>query len=322
MASIRPFVPFEEHGEAATFADEVLLGLSRRQKELPCKFFYDERGAELFEQICELDEYYPTRTELAIMRRHAPEMAEVLGEGSILIEYGSGASLKTRILLDAAPDLAAFVPIDISGEQLEKVAADIREAYPRLRVEPVCADYTRPFELPLPAGPQARRVVYFPGSTIGNFDPERAVDFLRHIGEVCGREGGLLIGVDRLKPPGEVVPAYADARGVTAEFNLNLLRRINRELGADFRLDRFSHYAFFNPHESRIEMHLVSLENQTVTVRGRAFRFRRGETIWTENSYKYSPEQFERLAKDAGMRIDCTWSDPDRLFDVHYLRIA
>lgn len=303
---------------ASTFFEDVMRGLKTYPKQLPCKYFYDDWGSRLFEEICQLPEYYPTRTELAIMRRWIGEIAEAAGRDSLLIEYGSGASVKTCLLLDHAPGLAGYIPIDISRAALERAAGALANLYPRLRIWPVCADYTQPYELP--AGPNgARRVVFFPGSTIGNFTPEEATDFLRHIAAVCGPEGGLLIGVDLKKDPRLLSAAYNDPRGVTAAFNLNLLRRINRELGADFRLDTFSHYAFYDPRAGRIEMHLVSLDNQVVRVGGEKIPFAQGESIWTESSYKYSLEEFGRLAAGAGLRVRRVWTDPERLFSVQYL---
>ncbi|HVF11165.1 MAG TPA: L-histidine N(alpha)-methyltransferase, partial [Abditibacteriaceae bacterium] len=243
--------------QADCFREEVLHGLQQPQKELPCKYFYDERGSHLFDQICRLEEYYPTRTELAIMQEHAGAMAQLLGRGCLLIEYGSGSSLKTRVLLDHLAAPAAYVPIDISRAHLMRSAGRLAAAYPGLKVLPVCADYTTDFTLPTCHRPIARKAVYFPGSTIGNFDPTQAQNFLCHIAEICGVGGGLLIGIDLKKDACILEPAYNDARGVTAAFNLNLLRRINRELGADFQLDRFQHYAFYNEELGRIEMHLV-----------------------------------------------------------------
>jgi dimethylhistidine N-methyltransferase len=308
--------------ELGSFRDEVLCGLHKPQKELPSKFFYDERGSQLFEQISVLDEYYLTRTELGIMRDHAHEMAEVLGPRCLLIEYGSGSSTKTRLLLNHLLEPAAYVPIDISKEHLIQSASALAAAYPTLEVLPVCADYTTNFELPTPATPAARRVVYYPGSTIGNFDREPALRFLQHIAQVCGPGGGLLIGVDLSKDPVKLHHAYNDWEGVTAAFNLNLLFRINRELGADFELDRFRHYAFYNPREGRVEMHVVSLANQTVHVGDVAFSFAIGESIWTESSYKYRLDDFAAMAAAAGFAVRSVWTDPHGLFSVQYLTVA
>jgi dimethylhistidine N-methyltransferase len=305
--------------ELGSFREEVLQGLRKAQKELPSKFFYDERGSELFEQISALDEYYLTRVELGIMRDHAGEMAHLLGSQCLLIEYGSGSSTKTRLLLDHLRQPAAYVPIDISKEHLIQAAMALDAAYPDLEVLPVCADYTTDFALPVPTTPAVRRVVYYPGSTIGNFDREPALRFLRHIAQVCGPGGGLLIGVDLRKDPVKLHHAYNDWEGVTAAFNLNLLARINRELGADFQLDRFRHYAFYNPREGRVEMHLVSLANQTVHVGEAKFTFEIGESIWTESSYKYRLTEFAAMAGAAGFAVEQVWTDPQGLFSVQYL---
>jgi dimethylhistidine N-methyltransferase len=308
--------------ELGSFRDEVLGGLRKPQKELPSKFFYDERGSQLFEQICALDEYYLTRTELGIMRDHAGDMAEVLGQRCLLVEYGSGSSTKTRLLLNQLREPAAYVPIDISKAHLIQAASALAAEYPALEVLPVCADYTTDFALPVPTTPSARRVVYYPGSTIGNFDREPALHFLRHIAQLCGPGGGLLIGVDLSKDPVKLHHAYNDWEGVTAAFNLNLLARINRELGADFALDRFRHYAFYNPREGRVEMHLVSLANQTARVGDAEFPFEVAESIWTESSYKYGLAEFASMAGAAGFTVEQVWMDPQDLFSVHYLTVA
>jgi dimethylhistidine N-methyltransferase len=307
---------------AGGFRGEVLEGLGRPRKELPCKYFYDRRGAELFERICELDEYYPTRVELGIMTAHVDEMAALSGPGCAVIEYGSGSGKKTRMLLDRLRDPAAYVPIDISREQLLATARALGGEHPGLEVLPVVADYTGRYEVPEPSRPARRRVVYFPGSTIGNFDPPAATRFLRHIARQCGQGGALLVGVDLRKDPEVLHRAYNDAAGVTAEFNKNLLARINREIGADFVLDRFRHYAFFAPLEGRIEMHLVSLEEQRAEVAGVPVAFERGESIWTESSYKYTLRGFASLAAAAGLAVERVWTDPERLFSVQYLTVG
>jgi dimethylhistidine N-methyltransferase len=307
--------------ELGSFREEVLAGLRQPQKELPSKFFYDERGSQLFEQISALDEYYLTRVELGIMRDHAGAMAATLGERCLLVEYGSGSSTKTRLLLNHLQQPAAYVPIDISKEHLIQAATALAATYPNLEVLPVCADYTTDFALPVPSTPATRRVVYYPGSTIGNFDREPARRFLHHIAGVCGPGGGLLIGVDLRKDPGKLHHAYNDWEGVTAAFNLNLLERINRELGADFQLDRFRHYAFYTPREGRLEMHLVSLANQTVHIGQVAFAFAVGESIWTESSYKYGLAEFADMAGAAGLAVGQVWTDPQELFSVLYLTV-
>lgn len=307
--------------ERDTFREEVSHGLQQPIKELPAKFLYDERGSRLFEQIAELDEYYLTRTEIAILAVHAREMTALIGPQCLLIEYGSGSSTKTIVLLDTLQEPAGYVPIDISKEQLLLSTRKLAAAYPNLEVFPVYADYTSDFELPVPPQPVSRRVVYYPGSTIGNFDPEAAQCFLTHIAEVCGQGGGLLIGVDLKKDPELLHRAYNDRKGITAAFNLNLLVRINRELGADFQPDQFRHYAFYNPQLSRIEMHLVSLTNQTVHLDNQKVRFKVGESIWTESSYKYTPDEFEHLAAAAGFAVEQVWTDRQQLFSVQYLRV-
>jgi dimethylhistidine N-methyltransferase len=308
-------------GQAASVA-EVLRGLQSPQKELPCKLFYDEIGSQLFEQITALDEYYPTRAELRIMRAAATDIAARLGPECLLIEYGSGSSVKTHILLDHLERPAGYVPIDISREQLEHAAATLARSYPALPILPVCADYTATAELPTALPPCTRRIAYYPGSTIGNFVPEDARRFLASIAEVSGRDGGLLIGVDLKKDPLMLHRAYNDALGVTAAFNLNILARLNREVGANFALDHFRHYAFYNPVFARVEMHLVSLTEQTVRVAHANIHFDRGESIWTEASYKYNPPEFAALAARAGWRVEQVWMDDRGLFSVHYLTVA
>ena len=308
--------------EAAASLDEVVRGLHSPQKELPCKLLYDERGSELFEQITALDEYYPTRAEMRIMRAAGAEMAARLGAESLLIEYGSGSSTKTRILLQHLERPTGYVPIDISREQLERSTQSLSEAFPELRVMPVCADYTGSLELPRMVGRAGRRVAYYPGSTIGNFVPEDARRFLARIAEVCAPTGGLLIGVDLKKDPLMLHRAYNDALGVTAAFNLNVLRRLNRELGANFALDQFRHYAFYNPVFARVEMHLVSLSDQVVRLGRASIHFDRGESIWTEASYKYTLSDFAQLAARAGWRVAQVWTDDRTLFSVQYLVLS
>jgi len=302
-----------------TFQDEVLAGLRSDLKTLPSKFFYDTRGSELFDAICNLEEYYLTRTELAIMQDHVVEMADRLGPGCLVVEYGSGSSLKTRILLAHMNAPAGYVPIDISREHLLASAADLQREFPSLEVLPVCADYTDVIELPSPRQSVRRIAVYFPGSTIGNFGPSDAVQFLRRMAAVCGRDGALLIGVDLEKSPDVLRAAYNDAKGITAAFNKNLLRRMNRELGANFRLSAFEHDAVFNEPEGRIEMYLVSTADQDVTIGGETIQFRRGERICTEYSQKYALEEFSALAESAGFRVEQVWTDSQKYFSVQYL---
>jgi dimethylhistidine N-methyltransferase len=297
---------------------EVMHGLSRTPKALPCKLFYDARGSELFERICELEEYYPTRTELGILRQHAAEIASALGPSCTLIEFGSGASTKTRVLLDAMPDLRAYVPIDISHTALVASATALRHAYPRLEVHPLCADYTQLLSLP-PIVMQGRVAAFFPGSTIGNFDPPDAVAFLGRVRGYCGKSGQLLIGVDLKKDRATLEAAYDDRKQVTAEFNRNILRVVNRECGADFSLGAFAHRAIWNEPAGRVEMHLVSSCAQTVQVGRERVDFEAGESIVTEHCYKYELSELEALAQQAGFRVARIWTDPERRFSVQLL---
>ncbi len=301
------------------FLAEVLIGLRKPQKELPSKYFYDERGSQLFERICELKEYYITRTEASIMQTHIKEIAELIGPQVLVIEHGCGNCEKVRFLMDHLHDPVAFIPIDISKEQLVQVAKELDSIYPQLQVLPVCADYTSSFELPIPKRENKRTVVYFPGSTISNFDPIPGKHFLEHVVNLCGSNGALLIGVDLKKDPAVLHNAYNDSKGLTAAFNLNLLQRINRELGCDFQPDTFEHYAFYNARESRVELHLISQKNQAVHIGGETISFIRGESIWTESSYKYNLDEFERLAAVAGFRVEHVWVDERQWFSVQYL---
>ena len=313
---------FDLKPEQDSFLGEVLAGLSGPQKRIPAKFFYDRRGCELFEAICDLPEYYLTRTETALMRQYAGEMAQCLGPGCMLIEYGSGNGSKTRILLEAlAPPV--YMPIDIAGEQLRHSAFALAEAFPRMRIAAVCADYSLPLELPEhdEVGVK-RKVVYFPGSTIGNFTPAETLAFLKGVVAVVGAGGAMLVGVDLKKPSVLLTAAYDDTQGVTAEFNLNLLARINRELDGNFNLANFRHQAFYNEPAGRIEMHLLSIVPQRVTVGGNSFEFGAEETIHTENSCKYSLEEFCELSRAAGFTPVKFWTGDDNLFAVHYLEVA
>ncbi len=304
------------------FLRETIAGLSSNPRTLPCKFFYDERGAELFQKICELPEYYITRTELGILRLHGADMASILGAQIELVGLGTGAGTKTRILLEELAEPAVYVPIDISKEQLQQSTARFHEIFPRLEILPVCADYLEPFELPLPRRPSSRSVIYFPGSTIGNFEPPAAAEFLRRLAELAGEDGGLLIGVDLQKDPQIIERAYNDDAGVTAQFNLNLLARAHRELGADFDLAHWTHRAIYNSVAGRIEMYLISQKDQTVHIDDRQFHFAAGEKILTEYSYKYSPDGFVGLAAAAGFTFEKLWTDDARLFGVFYFTVA
>lgn len=311
----------DDHPSEATMLEEVREGLSRAQKRLPSKYFYDAHGSQLFDRICELPEYYPTRTELAIMRQHVWEMALLIGERALLVELGSGSSLKTVSLLERLRDPLAYVPVDISREHLTAAAQRLSERFPALNVRPVCADFTRPFSLPDVGEPADKAVLYFPGSTIGNFDPDTAQQLLQQMARTVGRGGGLLIGVDVKKPVERLEAAYNDAQGVTAAFNLNLLTHLNAALGTDFDVQAFEHHAFYNEDRGRMEMHLRSLRAQRVTLAGQTYAFAAGETIHTENSYKYAPEEFEALASGAGFALERVWQDADCLFSVQYYSV-
>jgi len=302
-----------------SFLAEVLSGLRKPQKELPPKYLYDERGSRLFEHICALDEYYIPRTEASIMQAHIEEMVELIGAGALLVEYGSGNCRKVRILLDHLHDPVAYLPVDISREQLAYVAQELAGDYPALEILPVCADYMSNFRLPEPARSFNHVVVYFPGSTIGNFDPITSEQFLRHIAAVCGLGGALLIGIDLKKDDSVLHRAYNDSEGVTAAFNLNLLKRINQELDGDFQPDWFEHCAFYNRDEGRIEMHLMSRREQDVHLDNATIHFAAGETIWTESSYKFDLDEFARLAAAAGFEVQQVWTDERRWFSVQYL---
>ncbi len=308
------------HPATGDLRAEVLDGLLAQPKTLPPKLFYDPQGSQLFEQITELPEYYPTRTEIGILERHAAEMAGLIGDDGVLIEYGSGASRKIRTLLDALDGAGRYVAIDISKQHLIDSVVQLAEAYTELDAYAICADYTRPLALPDEAlDVDGRRTVFFPGSTIGNFSPDEARSFLRGTAELVGPGGGLLIGVDLKKDHAVLEAAYDDAQGVTAEFNLNVLRRLNRELNADFDIDAFGHRAVYNADAGRIEMHLGSRTDQTVRVDGEAIEFEAGETIHTENSHKFSVAEFQALAEECGFRSDRVWTDADELFSVHFM---
>jgi L-histidine N-alpha-methyltransferase len=305
-----------------SFREEVLAGLGKAEKTLPCKFFYDARGSQLFEEICELEEYYPTRTELTIMEAHGPQMADEIGPRASVIEYGSGSSRKTRVLLDALEKPAVYVPIDISRETLLESAEAISKQYPDLEVFPVSADYLSPIALPEGLSEDGQRVVYFPGSTIGNFVPDDARAFLSRMVEQAGPEGSVLIGVDLKKDVKTLERAYDDEAGVTARFNRNLLARINRELGADFAVESFVHEARWNPEEGRVEMHLVASEACEVEIGEERIHFGPGESIHTESSYKYEIAEFEELAHSAGLVRRACWTDPQNLFGILYFEVA
>ncbi len=307
---------------AARLREDVLDGLALPQKSIPPKYFYDEQGCRLFEAICELPEYYLTRTETAILRGNIAEIVQFIGPDAELIEYGSGVQAKTRILIQAL-QTRLYVPIDIALDTLRASSNELAARFPWLNVVGICADYTRPLALPDFVGvPIRRKVAFFPGSTVGNFTPVEALQFLKQVRRAVGAGGALLIGVDLKKDKATLDAAYADAKGVTARFNLNLLQRINRELGADFQLNRFRHKAFYDPSQGRVEMHLESLVAQIAHVAGQRFDFAPAETIHTEISCKYSIAEFQELGKRAGFSPEKVWTDPEQLFSVHGMVVA
>src|SRR4026209_1837646 len=301
---------------------DVIAGLSSDPRALPSKYFYDERGAALFQKICELPEYYVTRTEIDILDRSRADIASQLGPRIELIGLGTGAGTKTRLLIEALENPAAYIPVDISKKQLRQSTALFRKIFPKLEILPVAADYLQPVVLPSPRHKPARNIVYFPGSTIGNFEPAEAVQFLSRIANVCRGGGGLLIGVDLKKDRQVLEAAYNDRAGGTGQFNLNLVQRINRELGADFDLDQWRHRAIYNSDAGRIEMHLISETDQFVHLNEHKFHFRRGEKTITEYSYKYSPDEFAAFAAKAGFNFVRMWTDEAALFGVVYFVTA
>lgn len=316
LTAASPAAPLSENG---LFLADVWDGLGASPKVLPAKYFYDAAGSALFEQITVLPEYYPTRTELGILDARGPEIAALLPQGAALVEFGSGSTAKLRRLLRHLPGLSAYLPVDVSGEFLREQAVTLRGDFPHLAVETVVADFTRPFALP--EGFEDRALAgFFPGSTIGNFEPGEAARLLDVFGRILGAEATLVLGVDLVKDRSVLEAAYDDAAGVTAAFNLNLLHRINRELDGEIDPDAFAHRAFFNEAASRIEMHLVSRRAQSVRVAGRGFAFAEGESIHTENSYKYTLDGFRALAARAGWASVEAWTDADGLFSVHALR--
>jgi dimethylhistidine N-methyltransferase len=309
---------FTDHGPSVEdFRSAVLAGLSAQRKAVPCRFLYDEAGSVLFDRICDLPEYYPTRTETRILRDNASRIAALVGPGAQLVELGSGASDKVRILLDALPEPVAYVPIDISAAHLFEAACRIQIDYPAVSVHAICADYGQPFDLPPSVG--GRRVGFYPGSTIGNMTPEQAQAFLALWAERLGPGAAMIVGVDLRKDAAILEPAYDDAEGATAAFSLNLLTRVNRELNGDFDLTGFQHQARYLPSEGRVAIHLRSLKNQVVTVAGWTFAFAAGELLHVEDSWKYTPEGFTALARLAGFISASAFSDDGGLFSVHLL---
>ena len=316
QTALRAPRPLETANE---FAADVIAGLTVKPKRLPPKYFYDATGSTLFERITQLPEYYPTRSELGLLSEHAPAIASLFPSGAALLEFGSGSSRKARIVLRAAACVEAYVPIDISGDFLQQDMARLRRDLPHLAIHPVVADFTAMTEPP-PEIAGRPRAGFFPGSTIGNFEPHEAAGFLRRAGRILGEGSVLVVGVDLAKASNILHRAYNDAEGVTAKFNLNLLAHINRELGANFDLDAFEHHAFYNAERSRIEMHLASTKRQKVRVCETTVEFRAGETIHTENSYKYSIDSFQALAHGSGWSPIAAWTDG--LFSVHALRMT
>lgn len=307
----------QEHSAAAEL-EEILEGLSRPQKTLSPKFFYDSRGSILFDAICELPEYYLTRTELSIMQMHIDEIVGLVGPQASLIEFGSGSSQKTRMLLEKFDRLAAYVPVDISRDHLLSAAESLAADFPTVEVWPVLADFTQPFQLPNPSVMPLRNIVYFPGSTIGNFSPKKAHSLLQVMHVEAGKDGALLIGVDLQKDTAIIERAYNDEAGVTAEFNLNMLSRINQEFGANFNLNLFGHSAIYNEKYNRVELNLISECEQIVRIGGQSIHFDKGEALLTEHSHKYTLEQFCDMADSAGFVVHKVWTDPEQLFSIQY----
>jgi dimethylhistidine N-methyltransferase len=301
---------------------DVVEGLSQNRKTLPSKYFYDERGSKLFDDICELDEYYVTRTESTLMQQQVGDIAAAVGSNALLVEYGSGSSLKTRLLLRNLIAPAGYVPIDISGDYLSQVGHSLQAEFPHIEIMPVVADFTKSFEVPSPTSKESRRVIYFPGSTIGNFRREDAMALLVGMAENAGADGGVLIGVDLDKDRDVLRAAYNDSQGVTAEFNLNVLKRINDELGGTFDLSKFKHEAVFNDGRSCIEMHLISTKRQTVNVCKYSFEFEENESVLTEYSHKYTIDAFGEMANEAGLNVKNVWTDANNMFAVMYLERA
>lgn len=298
--------------------DDVVNGLKARPRSIPPKYLYDDRGSQLFNQICELDEYYPTDTEIELLEHHADDIAAHLGSNARLVELGTGSGLKTRILLDRLHELSAYVPVEISPCELQRCVDRLTEQFPSLDIIPVCTDFTSDWELPT-NGFDGRTAFFYPGSTIGNFEPDHASHFMRRLSRMSAPRGAMIVGVDLHKDPAIILPAYDDSRGVTAEFILNLLRRLNRECGANFRLDQFEYEAVYQDDHHRVQMRLVSRCEQTVNFPDNSFRFEPGEAIVAEHSYKYTIEDFAELADEAGWRTRAIWTDDDRLFSIWFL---
>lgn len=298
---------------------EIIEGLSRPQKMFSSKFLYDDRGSQLFSRICELDEYYPTRTELEIMRTRIEEMSSLIGTRTRLIELGSGSGLKSKLLLGFLDQLAAYIPVDISGAEMRRCIQSLQPCFSHLNILPVYADYTGSWALPVCDCGYERSVIYYPGSTLGNFTPQAAEAFMSKMHAVCGQNGAMVVGIDLKKDVAVLEAAYNDVSGVTAAFNLNILARLNRELDADFYLEDFAHRAFYDEEFGRIEMHLISRRDQAAHIGSHTFDFTKGESILTEYSYKYSLDEFASLANRAGFEPARVWTDENELFSVWYL---
>ena len=311
---------FNQHPKLDDFHADIMDGLLADKPYISPKYFYDEAGSKLFEKICETDEYYPTRTEVNILRDNIQDIVKKAGEDCLLIEPGSGDSYKVRLLLEALKPIA-YLPIDISQHYLQDEAKKLAAEFTWLNVHAICADFTQKLQFPYSVKTR-NKVAFFPGSTIGNFLPDQAVSVLQEIKMMVGEKGGMLIGVDLLKDTATLNAAYNDKQGYTAQFNKNLLVRINRELGANFKIDQFVHKSFFNEEKSRIEMHLLSLQDQQVNIKDRVIDFNQGQTILTEYSHKYSIQQFKVLAEQAGFILEKTWLDENKLFSVHYLKVV
>lgn len=320
LARTHTFAPVDD--EQSAFEADVLKGLSQQPKRLPPKYFYDAVGSELFERITEQPEYYPTRCEMNILRERGAEIAQLIPPGAALVEFGSGSNKKARILLAAAPALAAYVPVDICGPMVEQEAAELRPDFPSLNVLPITADFTQPFTLPQEALDAPARIGFFPGSTIGNFEPHEAAAFLRNAAKTLGPGAKIIIGADLVKEAEVLNEAYNDAAGFTEKFNVNVLVRINRELRGNFDLKSFEHHAFYNRERQRVEMHLASLKRQKVKVAGECFEFRAGETIHTESSYKYTPESLSALARGVGWEPVGVWMDTDCRFSIQAFSLS
>lgn len=319
-----PLLLFDYKPTMTHYYPAVLAGLQEKPKTLPNYFHYDEDGSNIFDEICALPHYYPTRTEVAILKNNIKSIVEAIGENAILVEYGSGSSNKTRVLLDNITDLAAYVPIDISGEYLLKVAEQLAADYPNIEVLPVCADYNAPFDVPQPqrkptTDAAIRQVAYYPGTTIGNFHPADAVAFLEKVKQRCGKNGGFILAIDLKKDPKVIERAYNDDGGVVAKFNKNILKAVNKAVGTNFNVDQFDRIAIYNEEVGRMEMYLISRQDQTIVMGKQELALAKGERIWMDYSYKYTIEEFSELVAKAGWKVAQTWMDDKALMSILYL---